>query len=232
MAEKRSTVTVGEVSYLRLPIKTHVIHEGDNLPEIVAKYAGDQIHPEDTVFVSESVAAISQGRAIPEEQIHVGWLARILWRFVRKVPYGVGLRSPETMQAAIDEVGRCRILSAAVAGALGKLVGRRGDFYRIAGMQAALIDGAHTSPIEPYDGCVIKGPLEPDHLAREIAGRNGCRAAIVDVNDIGGSWVIGASPGVDCRLVEAILRDNPLGQGAEQTPLGIIRELEVTEGRQ
>jgi len=228
MAEKRPKVTIEGVPYLRLPIKTDIVREGEDLAELVANHAGDQVRPGDIVFVSESVAAISQGRAIPEDQIRVGWLARILWRFVRKVPYGVGLRSPETMQAAIDETGRCRILFAALVGALGKLIGRRGDFYRIAGMQAALIDGAHTSPIEPYDRCVIKGPLEPDKLAREIGERNGCQAAIVDVNDIGGSWVIGASPDVDRKLVEAILRDNPLGQGEEQTPFGIIRELEIT----
>jgi hypothetical protein len=48
-------------------------------------------------------------------------------------------------------------------------------------------------------------------------------AAVVDVNDIGGSWVLGSWKVEDPKLVEAILKDNPLGQKDEQTPFGLIR---------
>jgi hypothetical protein len=47
--------------------------------------------------------------------------------------------------------------------------------------------------------------------------------AIVDVNDIGGSWVLGASNGIERNWVEAALKDNPLGQGTECTPMGLLR---------
>jgi hypothetical protein len=48
---------------------------------------------------------------------------------------------------------------------------------------------------------------------------------VVDVNDIGGSWTLG-SAGIDNpKRIEAILKDNPLGQKAEQTPFGLIREV-------
>ena len=47
--------------------------------------------------------------------------------------------------------------------------------------------------------------------------------AVVDVNDIGGSWVLGSVGIDDPKLIEEILRDNPLGQKDEQTPFGLIR---------
>ncbi len=127
------------------------------------------------------------------------------------------------MQCAINECGTGRILLAAIVSAFGKLVGRRGDFYRIAGIQAATIDAAHTSPVPPYDECVILGPENPDTVAESIRDRIGCEVAIMDVNDIGGSWVLGASEGIERKKVEAIMKDNPFGQADELTPIVIIR---------
>jgi F420-0:gamma-glutamyl ligase len=222
----RSRPAIVEVDghpYRRVPVRTHVITDRDDIVEVVAKYAGESVRPGDVVVVSEKVTAITQGRAIPIERIRVGRLARLLWPRVRQVPYGVGLRSPYSMQCAIEECGAPRILLAAVVGALGKLLGRRGDFYRIAGPQAATIDAAGTAGIEAFRGSVILGPRDPDGTAQRIAARLGVPAAIVDVNDVGGSWALGASAGVDRGLVEAVLKDNPLGQGDEQTPVGIIR---------
>ena len=46
--------------------------------------------------------------------------------------------------------------------------------------------------------------------------------AIIDANDIGVN-ILGTSPGVDAALVESLLRDNPLGQGAQQTPVALLR---------
>jgi hypothetical protein len=128
------------------------------------------------------------------------------------------------MQCAVEEVGGFRILFAAFVGALGKIVGRKGDFYRIAGKQAALIDAATTSPIPPYTDCVIKGPKDPEKVAQRIKEELGFEAAIMDINDIGGCWVIGRSSGIDTSFMETIMNDNPQGQGDELTPICIIRE--------
>ncbi len=219
----RLDLQVGAHTYLRIPVHTHVVTEEDDIVEVVASYAGPLVHPGDIVFVSEKVVAITQGRAVPVEQIRVSLLAHLLWPRVTKVEYGVGLRSPYSMQCAIDECGALRILLAASVGALGKLVGRKGDFYRVAGKQAAMIDAAGTAGIDAFKGSVIKGPRDPDQVAQRIADRLQIGAAVVDVNDIGGSWAVGAARGVDRALVEAALKDNPLGQGAEQTPCGILR---------
>jgi hypothetical protein len=59
-------------------------------------------------------------------------------------------------------------------------------------------------------------------VACELATTLGVGVAIIDANDIGVN-VLGGSPGVDVRLVESLLRDNPLGQGAQQTPVALLR---------
>jgi hypothetical protein len=217
--------SVNGQNYLRIPVKTGVVKSGDNLFEIAETFLSDKLQKGDIVVISESVLAICQGRAIPVSQIKPGFLARILWRGVRKVPYGIGLRSPESMQCAINEAGACRILLASIIGFLGKLVGRRGDFYRIAGKQAATIDAATTSPVAEFHDCVIMGPRDPDGFCRELTRKIRVQSAVVDVNDIGGSWVLGASEEVDRSRIEDIMRDNPLGQANELTPIGIIREV-------
>lgn len=227
MSTKREPLnTVDGVTYLRLPQKTHIITPDDDIVEVADRYTKAARQPGDIIVVSESPVAISQGRALKETDIKIGLLARLLWRGVRKVPYGIGLRSPATMQCAINETGALRILVASTVGFLGKLIGRRGDFYRIAGMQAATIDAAHTSPVPPYDQCVILGPKDPDAVARRILERTGCEAAVMDINDIGGSWALGASDGVDRALLEAVMRDNPMGQKDECTPVALVRRVE------
>ena len=210
--------------YLRIPVKTRILQPGDDIVEIIRDFAGGIIRKDDLLSVSESPLAITQGRAVPVDEIKVGLLARILWRFVANVKYGIGLRAPTSMQCAIDEVGGLRILFAAFIGALGKLVGRKGDFYRIAGKQAALIDAASTSPVPPYTGCVIKGPKDPEIVAQRIKDELGFETAIMDINDIGGCWVIGSSSGIDVSFMETIMNDNPQGQGDELTPICIIRK--------
>ncbi len=224
MVTKRNpTRVVDGVTWLRLPQKTHIITDQDNIVDLVDRYTKDVREGGDILVVSESPVAISQGRAIPVADLHIGLLARLLWRGVRKVPYGIGLRSPETMQCAINETGALRILLACVVGVLGKLVGRRGDFYRVAGMQAATIDAANTSPVPPYDQCVILGPMDPDGVAQAICDRTGNETAVMDINDIGGSWALGASSGLDRSLIEEVMRDNPVGQKGELTPVAVVR---------
>ncbi len=217
--------------FLRIPVKTHILTERDNIVEVVKHYAGEIIEEGDIITISESALAITQGMAIPTVKIRPRLLARLLWRFVRKVPYGIGLRSPYSMECAIREVGQVRILLAAFVSALTKLIGRRGDFYRIAGKQVAMIDAPHTSGVKEYYECVIMGPKEPDKVAKEIKLATGCETAIMDVNDIGGSWVVGSSLGVNKRLLEDIMCDNPAGQGGQLTPIIIIRPLKDEKGK-
>lgn len=220
---KPQVIVVAGRNVRRIPVFTGLLTEKDNLPAVTRRLVLPLLKPGDIVTIAESPVAIMQGRAIPLARIRPGFWASVLWRFVKKVPYGIGLRSPWSMQCAIEEVGVPRIVRAAIAGAWGKLRGRSGDFYRVAGPQAAMIDAAHTSGVKEYYEYVIKGPKDPDAVARQMSELTGCEAAVVDANDIFGCTVVGASDGLDVDLVEQALDDNPAGQGDAMTPIILLR---------
>ena len=48
--------------------------------------------------------------------------------------------------------------------------------------------------------------------------------AVVDANDRGVE-VLGATAGLDRAVVRWLFGDNPLGQGVEQTPVALIRQV-------
>ncbi|OGK12178.1 MAG: hypothetical protein A2Y63_01310, partial [Candidatus Riflebacteria bacterium RBG_13_59_9] len=211
--------------YLRIPIRTHVLTESDEPLEVVQRYAVPLSQDGDVLFIAETALAIMQGRARPIAEIRVSLLARFLSRFVTKSKYGVGLRSPYAMQVAIEEVGAARILMGTMAAAVGKLVLRRtGDFYNIAGLSTKMIDAEHTMAIERYYDCVVPGPVHIRETCSSLQRATGLDACVVDVNDIFHPWIINASFGSE-RFPEiaATLTDNPLGQGNECTPMGLLR---------
>ena len=223
--EKSPFITIYGQSFERIPIKTHILSPQDDMAEVIRRYALPLMKKGDILTISESPMAITQGRAIPVTEIKISLLARVLSRFVAKVPYGIGLRAPSSMQCAIEETGVIRIIFAAGIGALGKVLRRKGDFYRVAGMQAALVDAATTSPIPPYSETVIKGPKEPMQTAINLSEAVGYPVAIMDINDIGGSWMIGNGAGINKHFIELAMKDNPQGQADELTPLCIVRRV-------
>jgi hypothetical protein len=227
MKKNSKIINIEGTEYLRIPLKTKILTADDDILSIIKECIGGNIEENDIISISESPLAITQGRAIPVSELKIGWLAKFLWRFVSNVEYGIGLRAPESMQCAIDECGAFRILFAAIIGGIGRFLGRRGkgDFYRLAGMQAALIDAATTSPIPPYESCVIKGPKDPEKEAQNIKDKTGFNCCIMDINDIGGCWMIGGSDGIDKEFMEKVMKDNPQGQGNELTPICIIRKI-------
>ena len=111
-------------------------------------------------------------------------------------------------------------------GFLGKLIGRKGDFYRIAGYKASSIDGPTPNTLPPYNRYVVLGPENPDKIARQISESVKAEVAIVDINDLGGNILGTSRETMDRKGLLGILKDNPLGQCSEQTPIGIIRRLE------
>ncbi|MFB0509039.1 MAG: F420-0:Gamma-glutamyl ligase, partial [bacterium] len=70
------------------------------------------------------------------------------------------------------------------------------------------------------------GPKDPELVAQIISDKIQHPVAIVDANDISGCWLIGASKGLDTRLVEEVMDDNPAGQDDSLTPIIIIRKIE------
>ena len=198
---------------------------GEVLEDIIKRYATSHIEEGDILFVSEKIVAITQGRAYPVKDIKPRKLAYFLSDKVTKTKAGIGLGMPETMEMALRECGTLKILFAAGVSAISKGLGRKGDFYRVAGYKASSIDGPTPNTIPPYNSYVVLGPERPDAVAQELSKVMGCRVAIVDINDIGGN-VLGISEASMKRdEIVQILKDNPLGQCHESTPLGIIRKL-------
>ena len=224
-AGKALTRTVEGTSYARIPIRTRVVMPGDDLDAFILEYAKDAVQPGDLLFVTEKIVAITQGRSFKLDSIKPRKLALFLSKYVTRTPYGIGLGMPETMEMALRECGTPRILFAAAVSAVTKAFGRKGDFYRIAGDKARAIDGPTKGTIPPYNQAVVLGPERPREVAARLKSLLGVDldVAVVDINDLGGN-ILGSTMNKagEKRLV-AILKDNPLGQGHESTPLGIVR---------
>jgi F420-0:gamma-glutamyl ligase-like protein len=217
-------VHIDGTDFVRIPVRTRVIMPGDTLDEVIRTYAVDQVQPGDLLFVTEKIVAIMQGRSYMMSEIKPRKLATFLSRYVTKTAYGIGLGIPETMEFALREVGTPRILFAAAVSAVTKLFGRRGDFYRIAGEKARAIDGPTPGTIPPYNEAVVLGPERPREVAFDVKKIVGCDVAVVDINDIGGNILGSTLDKTAERQLVKILSDNPLGQGHQSTPMGIIRK--------
>lgn len=222
---KNEQIEVDGVVYNRHPIRTHVVTDKDSINDVCQTYAAPLLQDGDILFISEKCVACTQKRAIYMKDIKPRRLAVILSHFVTKTPHGIGLGIPETMEMALRECGTPRILFAAFIGAIGKLLGKHGWFYIIAGPKASSIDGPCHNTIPPYNECVVLGPLNPDETAADIAAHIGHPVLIVDINDLGGNILGSSEPALDRTLYARILKDNPLGQSHESTPMGIIRKV-------
>lgn len=205
-----------------IPLKTPLLAPGDDIIDVAQtalEAVGLTPAPEDVLVICETPLAITQGRIVRLDDMHPGWAARILcWFFDADSSIG----TVYGMQAAIDVAGLARILLAFVLAAPSRLLGRRGDFYRLAGRQVAWIDDV-TGTMPPYTQDIVLGPRDPAGVARAAAATFGCQAAVVDANDYGSFEIMGASPGTNGELVGRAMRRNPQGNDDEQTPLVLVR---------
>ena len=221
---KRLVRTVDGEDWLRIPVKTHLITKEDDMADVVVRYPKPLMREGDILFISEKAVACTQSRAIPMEDIKPRKLAVTLSRYVTKTPAGIGLGIPETMEMALQECGTPRILFAAFCSVIGKILGKKGWFYIVAGPKARGIDGPTEGTIPPYDHYVVLTPADPMGTAKRLAQALGHPVAIVDINDLGAN-ILGFSekkPTLD--WLARALGDNPLGQGSESTPMGILRK--------
>lgn len=225
---KKIEIDVEGKTYHRVPIRTELFKKGDDfaqeikkyvekaLPELRMKYKGNHF-----LVVSEKIVAISQGRSYFIWDINPGFFAKTLSKFVKRTPYGIGLGSPWTMQIAIDEVGLPRILCATLVSVITKPFGVGGMFYRIAGPSVRSIDGPTEYSVYPSNVSAKLGPKNPQKAAEHMKEITGIDAVIIDSNDLGRD-VLGNATTFENKTLEEIFRDNPMGQGNEQTPLVIV----------
>lgn len=208
-----------------IPIRTHLITQKDDIVEVVVSYTSPVTEPGDIIVIAESPVAISQGRAFLSSSVKSGLLARFLCKFPNK---DGSLATPQAMQLAINEVGLLKILIGAVAAALGKAVGRSGDFYRVAGKELAKIDDiAGTLP--PFDRYIVLGPKNPKKITDEIYKRTGITTAIADINDIECVDILAISGVVSEKQITEILKQNPSGNDDQQTPIVVLKK--INKGR-
>lgn len=205
-----------------IPLKTELLVPGDDIVDVAKRAleaAGIRPEPTDILAICESPLAITQGRIVEIDDLHPGILARALCRFF---DFDSSLSTPYAAQAAMNEIGTARFVLAFLLAAPGRLLGRHGDFYRLAGRQAAWIDDIPGN-MPPYTQHIVLGPKDPDQVARAVAAELGCGAAVVDANDLGRVEIMGATAFLDKERLTEALRPNPAGNDDEQTPLVLIR---------
>lgn len=215
---------VGDLTFERAALRTHLVHVKEPILDVLRTYVTPVFEPGDFLVLSEKFVAITQGRVIHRSLVRPGLLARLLVTGVTKLKDDVGFSDPAKMQVAIMRAGWGRMAFAMVGGGLTRLLGRHGDFYRLAGHRVSEIDGFNPHTVRPFNEFAMLGPEDPPRDAQAIEDATGWPVVIVDANNVNVE-VLGASrnvpvPTADVRL--AVL-DNPLGQGEEQTPIVLIR---------
>jgi hypothetical protein len=212
----------------RYGIQTHFVEEGESYIQLIRDYVLPLYQQGDILSISEKVISMCQENTVHMEDVEVGWLARFLSRFGHRTKSGIGVTEPHKLQLAINMRGQLLVLWAAIAGALGKLVGKRGLFYQILGVEVAGIDGFYEhSAFETYHAMATLTPKNPDRVCQRIEDKLGIPAMVVDANDID-VVILGTSLSLR-RISEDILaeyiRDNPAGQDDECTPFILIRDI-------
>jgi len=211
--------------WARLPIKTHVITKDDNIVEVVKRYAKPHLLNGDILFISERIVAISQGRAFPIKDIKPSFFAKFLVKFVHKSQYGIGLRSPWTMELAIKEAGIMKIIIGALIAAITRPFGIKGIFYKVVGKNINAIDGPCDYTLPPYNKYAKLGPSEPEKVAKNLKSEINHDVVIIDANDLGVAVLGKSNKKISDVFCKNVFRDNPLGQSSEQTPLCIVRKI-------
>lgn len=225
MKIQSKNIVIDNETYQRIPVKTHLIHIKEDLHTIIKKYVLSQSKKGDWIAISEKFVTISEGRVIHISAVKPGLLAKLVVTGVKKYKDDIGYSSPYKMQVAIWQAGWWRVFFAMIIGGLTKLIGRHGDFYRIAGNRISEIDGFNPEAIPPFNEFAMLGPSNPTKISQEIEDRFGIPTVIIDGNNINVE-VLGMSKSVPVskKIARKILLDNPMGQNDELTPIIIIRK--------
>ena len=223
------TVVAG-IRYLRLPIKTRLIAQGDDLLALLKEYAAPHLETGDILFVSEKIVCLTQGRIVRRDEVETSWLARFLSTKVRNYAgtpqfRGLGHGTAPAMQLLIEEAGYLRTIFAAFISAITRPLGIAGAFYYLVGKQAKSIDCPMSWTIEPYQEYAKKAPANPNGVAREIKEALGCETVIIDANYRGAFSLGKSSRVIKEKFIRDVLCDNPAGQDSEMTPFLIIRKV-------
>jgi hypothetical protein len=216
LAVTRTEVPPGLIA---IPVRTPMVHAGDDAIGIVADAVRGIARPGDVIAISETAVAIAQGAFVPAEFVRPSKLAYALSRRAGAL---ATVNQPESLQLVIDAVGAPKVVYAAVMHVLGRLLGKRGAFYEVMGEAITAIDG-YTGTLPPYERAIVLAPREPDAFAQSVFERTAIACVVVDANDLQKAKALGASSNVHRANVERALLDNPHGNGDEQTPVVVLK---------
>lgn len=250
---KELDLKLGDVIARRYPLQTEKFSKETQMDEEISRYVldffkeleangdADDKHATEgrrwNLTISEKIIAIMQGRSWFTWEIKPGFAARKLSKYVSRTPAGIGLGDPVTMQLAINEAGLPRIIFASAGGFVGKLAGKRGVFYNLAGANVRAIDGPTEYSVYPSNVSAKLPPKDPEKVAAHlkqvllaVLPENWAKTfdgvVIMDANDIGRN-ALGAAGSQSLEHYEAQFADNPLGQGTQQTPMAVVFERPV-----
>lgn len=222
---KNIEIEAGGEVYLRHAIKTRFISPNESYINIVNEYVADVYEKGDIISISEKIISLCQNRIIRREEIKIGFWAKFLSRFASHPSTGIGVGESIKMQYAINKAGLAKVLLASVLSGITKLVGIRGVFYKIVGQEVSGLDGFYGHVWKEYEDIGLELPSNPTGVCNEIKEKLGISAMIVDTNDLG-QEILGKSDDImlDDRILKEMIRDNPAGQGTQQTPIILIRK--------
>lgn len=227
---KKVEIELGGKKYLRHAVKTHFVTPGESYIELFKNYVKPIYEEGDIVSVSEKVISMCQNRICYAKDIKIGFFARFLSKFVRVTPAGEAVGNPYKMQLAINLAGLPRVIFAAICAGVGRLFKRKGIFYKIVDNGISGIDGFCRDAFDYYVDKGIFLPDDPCRVCDEIKAELGISCMVVDANDLGVE-ILGKSSDINLGFEElrALIKDNPAGQGGQQTPIILIRAAEKME---
>ncbi len=223
---KQVEIEVNGKIYLRHAIKTRFVQQGDDYIKLFEEYVSPIYEKGDIISSSEKIIALCQNRVVKRENLKIGFWAKFLSKFAcqkNRGGYGVGM--PINMQYAINKAGLIKVLFASIVSGITKLVGIKGVFYKIVGQEVTGLDGFYDGAWDEYRDIGIEIPENPTKVCNEIKEKLGISMMIVDSNDFGRE-ILGKSDDIILSEEElkGLIKDNPAGQGKQQTPLILIRK--------
>lgn len=202
-----------------VPVRTQLVYPGEDLLSIVADAVAGIARPGDVIAISETAVAIAQGQAVGAEYVRPSRLAYFLSQHAGAL---ATVSQPESLQIVIDQVGSAKVVFAAVMHVVGRVIGKRGLFYKVMGEAITAIDG-YTGTLPPFGNAIVFAPQNPDPYAQSVKERTGIDCVICDANDLEKAKILGASAGVNRKSAEYALLSNPHGNSDEQTPVVVLK---------
>ena len=226
--------------YRRMAIQTHFVEPNTDKASLVRRYVLPLYRTGDMLFISAKVMSLCEGFYRTRDQVKPGFWARFLYRFAGHANYdeeghqrpgngspytGTGVHEPYKMQLVIEIIGLPRLLLACLCSAVTKPFGVHGVFYKVCGHNIAGIDGFHVGSAFPeYRDLALINPPNCAQLCDDLKRNVGIPCAIMDSNDFE-PILLGKCRDfpLEDEDILRVMEQNPEGQGAEMTPLVLLR---------